>query len=311
MDSEIPSSIEEILRELIDSDQPLMSARLSDLSNLSPDEMGLFSQFWIGVVPGRKLKIISRLVELAEDNVELDFSDIFKFCMDDRDDAVRAKAVEGLWENEEPGLIRLLTGMLEHDESEAVQVAAAMALGNFALLGEHKKLRQEHVEAIRTVLLDTIRDPARSIEVRRRALESVSSFSFPEVKETIQAAYRSDEPVLKVSALFAMGRSCDSSWLPVLMKELSSADAEIRYEAAGALGELEEEDAVPMLVKLLDDPDIDVRLVAIRAMGNIGGNEAKEALKLCLESTSEAIRDSAGHALQQIAAFEDPLSFKM
>jgi hypothetical protein len=97
--------------------------------------MDVFRRFWLGIVPARKLRIIDRLVDLAEDNIELSFDDIFRFCLDDRDDVVRARAVDGLWESEDPALIRPFVRLLMNDPSPSVQASAALALGKFALLG--------------------------------------------------------------------------------------------------------------------------------------------------------------------------------
>ena len=95
-----------------------------------------------------------------------------------------------------------------------------------------------------------------------------------------------------------------------MLKELASADAEVRYEAAGACAELEEETAVPCLIKLVNDPGADVQMAAIQALGKIGGTEAKEFLEHCLGSTSGAIRQTAEQALNEIEAKEDSLSFQ-
>ena len=50
-----------------------------------------------------------------------------------------------------------------------------------------------------------------------------------------------------------MGKNCDSKWLPFLLKELKSSDAEMRYEAVGALGEIGNEDIVQYLMPVAND----------------------------------------------------------
>jgi len=156
-----------------------------------------------------------------------------------------------------------------------------------------------------------IEDKKKAVEVTRRALEAAAPVSLPEVREAIGNAYKSGIPGLKVSSIYAMGKSCDPVWLPVLLSELSSADAEMRFEAAGACGELEEEEAVPYLITTVDDSDVDVRMAAIRALGKIGNAQAKECLRQCLESNSEAVRQAAEQALNMVEADEDPLSFRL
>ena len=140
----MPLPIEETIADLGNCDKPLSSSRLIYLSNLNSAEMALFEQAWAAIEPERRRPIISRLVELAEDNFEFDFDSIFRRCLNDEDAEVRCKAIEGLWESEETSLINPLINLVEQDYSEKVQAAAATALGKFALLAELGKLRSCH-----------------------------------------------------------------------------------------------------------------------------------------------------------------------
>jgi len=306
----MPSTIEETIAELIDSSKPLLSSRLADLSNLSSEEVGLFEQAWASIESKRRRQIMYRLIELSEDNAKLDFDSIFRNRLNDQDAEVRAKAVEGLSESEDTSLITPLINMVGQDSSEKVQAAAAIALGKFVMLAELEKLRSCYKPRIERALLSIINDKMRPVEVRRRALEAVAPLSLPEVKKAIKEAYYNNEPKLKVSAVYAMGRNCDPLWLPILLKELTSTDAEMRYEASSACGELGEREAVPYLIELVSDPDAEVQLAAIRALGKIGGSEAEECLEECLNSPNEAIRQAAEEALNELEVEEDPFPFK-
>jgi len=304
------SPIEETLAELTDNDKSLLHSRLVDLSNLSPEEMELFEQMWATVEPEKRRQIIYRLVDLAEEDVKLDFDSIFRNRLNDEDAEVRGKAIEGLWENEDASLINPLIILLEQDSSEKVRVAAAMALGRFVMLAELGKVRSCYKSKIEHALLSVSSDKSIPVEVRRRALEAVAPLSLPEVKEAIVEAYQSPDPKLRVSAIYAMGKNCDPSWLSILIKELASTDVLTRYEASEACGELGEKEAVPYLIELIDDPDVEVQLAAIRALGEIGGSEAEEFLEECLKSPSEEIRLAAEQTLNEIEVVEDPFSFK-
>ncbi|MFC1954903.1 HEAT repeat domain-containing protein, partial [Chloroflexota bacterium] len=114
-----------------------------------------------------------------------------------------------------------------------------------------------------------------------------------------------------ISSIYAMGKNCDPSWVPIVLKELNNPDAEVRYEAAGACGELEEEEAVTGLKKLIDDFDVDVQMAAIQALGEIGNTEAKECLNQCLENENEVVSQMAEQVLKEMQSKEDPLSFRM
>jgi HEAT repeat protein len=307
----LPLPIEETIAALGDSAKPLLSSRLTELSHLNAQELALLEKAWGKIEPKRRRQIIYRLVELAEDNFELDFDDIFKSCLRDEDADVQSKAIEGLWENEESALIDPLIELLEPESPEKVQATAATALGKFALLAELEKLRPHHKTRVCRALLGVIEDSNRPLEIKRRALEAAAPLSLPQMEKAIARAYRSGVPRLKTSAIFAMGKNCDPRWLPILIKELGNADAEIRYEAANACGELGEKEATPYLSELTTDPDVDVQLAAIQALGKIGGPEAKDILERCLTDDSEAIQQAAEEALSELEASEDPLSFRM
>ena len=296
--------IAETIAQLANSAYPLLSSQLVELSNLNSAELGILERVWADIEPERRRQIISRLVELAEDNVELDFDNIFTYGLRDQDAEIRYRSIEGLWENEEPTLIEPLLNLLGNDSSEKVQAAAATSLGRFARLAEHDMLRSCHKIKISQALLGVIDDDSKGLEARRRALESVSSLNLPQVSTAIKEAYQSGNFKLRVSAVYAMGKNCEATWLPLLLKELASSDAEIRYEAAAACGELGEEEAVPSLIKLLTDSDIDVRLAAIRALGRIGGNPAKGVLEECLNASNEAVRQAAEQALNELEVWE-------
>ncbi len=296
--------IAETIAQLANSAYPLLSSRLVELSSLGSAELGILERAWADIEPERRRQIISRLVELAEDNIELDFDDIFTYGLRDQDAEIRCRAIEGLWENEEPTLIEPLLNLLGSDSSEKVQAAAATSLGQFAMLAEHEMLPSYLKAKISQALLDVIDDGSKELEVRRRALEAVSSLNLPQMSTVIKKAYQSGNFKLRVSAIYAMGKNCETTWLPLLLKELASSDAEIRYEAAAACGELGEDEAVPYLVKLVADSDTDVRLAAIRALGEIGGNPAKEVLEECRNTSNEAVRQAAEQVLNELEVWE-------
>ena len=307
MEPTMPPPVDQTIAKLSNPDKKLLDSWLADLSSLNSAELKLLEGAWESIEPKRRRQIIYRLVELAEDNFEFDFDSIFKGRLKDEDAEVRSKAIEGLWENEDASLIDPLIYLLGQDESEIVQATAAAALGKFALLAELEKLRPSYKAKISKSLLAVINDKSKPLEVKRRALEAASSLTLPQMKKTIAEAYQSGNHQLRISALFAMGKSCNPYWLPILLKELASADAEIRYEAAGACGELGEEEAASYLTELVHDPDIDVRLAAIQALGKIGGPEAKGCLEKCLNSPNESIKEAAEQALRQLEAEEEPL----
>jgi HEAT repeat protein len=136
-----------------------------------------------------------------------------------------------------------------------------------------------------------LNDEAEPVEVRRRALEAIANCSHELVEPAISTAYRGDNHSMQVSALFAMGRSCDTvRWSKTVLKELNSSDPEMRFEAARAAGELEIAEAIPVLARLAEGNDREIKEVAIWSLGEIGGKKAMKVLGR-LADEAEAAND--------------------
>ncbi|MFH0941938.1 MAG: HEAT repeat domain-containing protein [Chloroflexota bacterium] len=300
----------ETLAELRDSEKPLASARLVELSHLTPEEASLLDKTWPEIESRRRRQLMDWLVELAEANPKLDFDIILRNRLHDPDEAVRSKAVEGLWESEDSNLINPFIEMMQKDSSPAVQAAAAQNLGRFALMAEFDRLRPDYKARLGETLAAIFNDETRQLDVRRRALESLAPLSLPQTRPAISRAYHSGEPGLKTSAIYAMGKTCDPGWLDILLKESENRDAETRYEVCQACGEIGGAEAVSYLARHIKDPDADVRLAAITALGKIGGAEAKEYLKKCLKSDRDAVKDAARAALDEFESDENPFSLR-
>jgi HEAT repeat protein len=303
----VPTNLQTIVDGLADPEKPLSHASLADLSNLSTPEAGYLAQVWAKIELSRRRKVIARLVELAEENFELNYDIIYKNLLRDEDPEIRVKAIEGLWENEEPSMILTFIRMLNEDKSEIVQAAAAKALSKFAMLAELKKLGPASSSRVAQALLSILNDPTKPPEVWRRALEAAAPLSLPEVKKAIGEAYKSADPKIKNSALYSMGKNCDSAWLPILIKEMSNLNADVRYEAAGACGEVCDEEAVPYLIKMTNDKDYEVQQAAIVALGKIGGIKAKAHLMKLVNHPDENIADAAETALKQVDTEDEEL----
>jgi HEAT repeat protein len=170
-------------------------------------------------------------------------------------------------------------------------------LGRFALLAEVGKLDEGRGMSVRAALLRCIRDPREALEVRRRAVESVSYFGGEEIRRVISGAYADDAEEMWVSALLGMGRSLDGYWTDALMIELSNPSPAMRYEAARACGELESPEAMVALIELLNDVDIEVQCAAMWALGQIGGDDARDALRAYCESEDTSVAEAATEAL--------------
>jgi HEAT repeat protein len=290
---------------MADTGKVLVNTHLAALSDMAAPDIKNFRQVWKTIDPKRRREIIMRLNELASDSVELNFDNIFLNCLRDPDADVRSEAINGLWENEEPALIPLLIGLLNNDPEEKVQVTAAQALGRFALMAEINSIAPKYAIQVGQALLDVFNDQNKSVEVRRRALEAVSPLTTQQVKTAIKTAYESLDERMKISSVYAMGKNCDTKWLPFILKEIKNSDAEIRYEAVTACGEIGDEDIMQYLIPAANDEDLDVQLAVFQAMGKIGGNEAKLFLQKHADEPNEALKDAIETALNEISILDD------
>ncbi|MGQ9492222.1 MAG: HEAT repeat domain-containing protein [Anaerolineae bacterium] len=300
-------TFEEALVRLADEDVPLSSPVLYALSGPTSEEVRLFGRQWPTLSLERRRKIIALLAESAEANFELDFNDLFRVTMTDEDEHVRTVSIEGLWEDDEVTLIAPLVHALRHDTAVSVRAAAASSLGRFVLMAELEELDERYACSIRAALLETIGNKGEHVEVRRRAVESIAYLGEDYVREIIAAAYQEAEESMRISAIFAMGRSADKSWARIVQAELSNANPAIRYEAARACGELEVKEAVPALIRLASDPDREVQFAAIVALGQIGGTRARRFLERCCRSKDEIVRLAAEDALAELEWGQQPL----
>jgi HEAT repeat protein len=274
-------------------------AALYYLSNLDAEETEMVRKMWSDMPADLRLELTSHLMKMAEADFTLNFGAIFRIAMKDASPEVREVAIEGLWEDDDVRLVPKLTERLEKDESASVRAAAAKSLGRFILLGELQKIRPKPREMAYKALVEAYRTRGEDSEVQRRALESLGYVCSEIVIASIQEAYASSEEKLRVSAVFAMGRSADSRWEQEVKQELFSINPEMRYEAARACGELQVSEAVSMLEELTEDTDAEVQEAAIWALGQIGGDKALEILERYSRASDEALRSAAEAALEE------------
>lgn len=272
------------------------------LSGLQATDIAALSAVWDNLDPDYRRRVVSELAEAAETNFDLDYDVLARFAIDDEDDDVREAAIDLLWENDSLEIMDRLIAMAANDVAIPVRAAATSALGYFILQGELDELPKSETARAENAALRLLDDS--EVDVRRRALEAIANSSHEAVTDAIHSAYVSDEHKMQVSALFAMGRSCDDTWGDEVIDALQSRDPEIAYEAARAAGELMLEDAVKYLRKLVFEDDREIKEVAIWSLGEIGGSEAttilerlgKDAENSGDEELLEAIEDALGNA---------------
>lgn len=298
-------SFETVIKHLSDHDNPLKIPVLFELSTPTREKLSRIEGVWPEIEADRRRKIVQLLTEIAEENFEVNFDPIFIFLLNDSDADVQMWAIRGLWENQTPQLIQPLIYLLTSGQAINVRAAAATALGQFIYLGEMEELASELQEIVEQALLNTVRSKIEDIEVVRRAIESLAFSSREGLSSIIEHAYYHDDERMRVSAIFAMGRTYDGkSWGKIVLKELESDSVPVRFEAARACGELSLHSAVDHLLRIIEeDFDSEVQQNAVWSLGQIGGTRAQKTLESLVTSADEAIRMAAEEALDELTLF--------
>jgi len=301
-------TLDALFDQLRESAETPSQATLYRFSTLDAEAAARVREAWSGWPVELRRRLVTRLVELAEADFEVDFGSVFRLGLEDEDGDVRVTAIKGLWEDQDMHLIPLLAALLREDEIAAVREAAATSLGRFVLLGELGKIRPDPFTITYDVLLAACLDARECVDVQRRALESLAYIGNGTVMDMIREAYGSPEEKVQISAVFAMGRSADVCWARQVQQELYSPSPELRYEAARACGELQLSEAVPELEELADGADPEVQETALWALGQIGGERARKVLEHYCDVEDEALRSAAEAALDELMFMHGDLS---
>ena len=298
--AEIP--FQQLLEALLDIDKPLDPRYLYRLSDLDTEELASLEATWLKLPTWRRKALMEDVQQLGERNTLLSYEALGRFALKDSDAQVRTSAVRTLWEFEVSTLIPVFLDLMETDPDSEVRVAAASGLGHFIYMGEVGEFSPKILRQIEDRLLRAVNSKDEP-GIRRAALESLGYSSRKEVPSLIETAYYSNIPEWIASALFAMGRSANKRWSPIVIAMLANVQPGVRSEAARAAGALELHQAVPRLLELLDDPDEDTCNASIWSLSQLGGDGVREAL----EKVAEEIDDEVGLAFLEEAL--DNLSF--
>lgn len=290
-DTEIESkpSFEEALEELRTDDESLPSpALIVGLSGLTPAQVEELAPVWEGLSPTYKRILMQMLVDAAVSNFELDFRPIGHAALYSPRADVRQAAIELLWEDESKNLLEQLAHIAQNDDVVEVRAEATKGLGRFVLLGEMGDFPEETVAILQDILLEMIADKDEDVLVRRFAIESIANCTRKEIPKLIAEAYRSLDSDMRLSAVIAMGRSCDNRWENEILDELSNSDEDTRIAAIRSAGELQLSEGVGQIIKNIRDGEREEQEIAIWSLGEIGGKEAVRVLESLQEGAEDA-----------------------
>lgn len=272
-----------------------------------------------------KQEKLARLKQLLEsEEMFQDNQATFETYLSDPEPEVRCLAIQGLWDYADPAHIDTFIAMVERDPDQSVRNRAITALGRYVYEGEmadydfdwgtlddimrEDELPEASYRRVLAFLLGIARDPSADLDARRYSIEALSFSSDPAIANLIEQAYHAPQLEMKVSALFAMGRSGQERWEAYVLAELDSPEPRLQLEAVRAAGELFVDDATPMLMHMAQTADDqDLRREAIWALGHATSLEAWQLLDDIANDPSEddETRELAEAALDEFEMFQE------
>lgn len=287
-------------------DQRVPSHVITGLSLLVPTQVVAVQSIWHSIPLDVRRDVMAALIDAAERDFELDFSELAWITVTDTDAQIRQSSLDLMADLLTMDYLRLLHDLAQTDPALNVRVAAVRALGPFVLAAEVGQIPEDYVEGVADYLLAIVNDETLDGELRGRALESASFTTSDAVTTAIEYAYDEGDARMHASAIFAMGASNDERWAEIVLGELKSRKTEYRYEAARAAGELMLVEAIPQLTRLTAEEDQQVAGAAIWALGEIATAEAIRVLENVLERAEEeeddALADLVEEALENASA---------
>ena len=276
----------QVIEALLDTEKPFTPLFLYRFSDLDKTDVDRLAEIWSDIPTWRRKALLEDIEVLGEEDTLLSFEAVGQFALSDSDPEVRLPAIGILWEYENPALVNPFLNMMETDPSPNVRSSAAGALGRFVYRGELEEIPAQILKKIEDRLLVVINGNDEPI-VRCSALEALGYSSRKEVPGIIEKAFQSGDKEWMASALNAMGRSANSKWKPQVLSMLDSPLPSLRAEAARAAGELEIGAAASRLLELLDDPDEATRLASIWSLSQLGGEGVRAALERIYDETDD------------------------
>ncbi len=272
-----------VLNALLDNSQLFPEKYLPFFSDITTEDLEELKKVWPKIALERKVSILEDLENMMEADTMLSCDGLAKFALNDDFPEVRGNAITLLWECDDPKLAPRFIDMLENDESDFVQTAAAEALGKFVLLGELDEIPA--ATANQTIKALTKKFGSKpSKEIQQEVLKSLAYSSDPAISSMIEKAFLDSDPSWRLAAVIAMGRSADNRWEKPILQMIKNDDPELKSEAVRAAGELELSTARTMLMHILEDEqdDLELRTNAIWSLSKIGGENVKSVLQSLL-----------------------------
>ena len=238
------------------------------------------------------LSTLKKFILLSEENVELDYSQIFIRFLTDEEPEINQLSLEGLWEYEGREIIDPVISLLDKINSVEVRISAISLLGIYIMHALDKKIIKRDADKIINQLKLIFKNE-KDINIRKKVLEAISPYGDEEINIFINQTYKSNNIEFKKSAIFSMGQTYNEKWLPKILSELDSINPGIRFEAVNAYAKLCNSNNISPIVKLIKDNDHEIRIATLNDIGVIGGETSIKFLETISNKSNSSLSKAA------------------
>ena len=251
------------------------------------------------------LATVAELREVAEADRSLEFDALFRAAITFPDQEVRLVCVRALSSGGSLNIANSLVAVLEHDESAELRAAAAEALRAFSDTSQSRNISPITMARIAHALQNAIHvdQPA----VQGKALRTLAAMQHEDTPDLIDSMFDDavEDSSLMSDVLLAMGESGDRSWLTTIEDAFYSNDPNLRISAVLAFGSIASDDEIHSLSEPFDDHILEVQMATIKALEQIGTAQAREMLSLAVSSSEPDVQQLAQAALDALKAEDD------
>jgi HEAT repeat protein len=142
------------------------------------------------------------------------------------------------------------------------------------------------------ILRNCLQDP--EYDVKAAAADALGGLQLTEaLPELIVLYHQTEEWLLKLSIVAALGAMQDQRAMPLFKESLVSDVELIRMTTVQAIGDLGDPAGVDLLAKVVAEPDTQIRFRVAEALGKLGGEPAQKLLQQLANDPEPQVAEQA------------------
>ena len=206
-----------------------------------------------------------------------------KTLLDSENFGDRIKGINQLRQLEVKTAFRMVEPML-NDPNTRVRYAAVSQLDTLGVENKPESLR---------LLRDRLfNDPEP--DVQAAAADAIGGLKLTEAFDDLNQIYhQTDEWLIQVSIVAALGEFGDPRGFKLLQEALASNNSLLQTVAIGSMGELGDPRGVEELILFAENDDWQVRYRLVQALAKLGGDKARSTLEKLTRDPSEQVATEA------------------